>query len=315
VHRDLKPENVFLVRPDAVAGAGARIKILDFGLARLLDGQAITTYGLALGTPSFMSPEQAAGRLDEIDGRTDLFALAATGFRLRTGRRIHEAANPVELVQKMATLAAPPIRSVVRDVSEPYARVVDRALAFRRDDRYPDAEAMQRDLQKALAELDAGVAATQLAVPAPVPQASLWGEREPTTLELSRRDLEPRDAAPARPRRRRSLLPWFAVLLFGGIGVRLWLDARAASPSAPSAAGVATPASPSASVVPRYVDAPNAEPTGPAAAPASPHPAASATAPSPSASAHARPMTKNGPADVHKLAPHKGHGATPAAGH
>ena len=56
-----------------------------------------------------MSPEQAGGRIDEIDGRTDLFALAATGFRLRTGRRIHEAANPVELVPKMANLAAPRI--------------------------------------------------------------------------------------------------------------------------------------------------------------------------------------------------------------
>ena len=106
MHRDLKPENLFLVRGEG-AGEAPRVKVLDFGLARLLDGQTITTYGLALGTPSFMSPEQAAGRIDEIDGRTDLFALAATGFRLRTGRRIHEGANPVELVRKMANFPAP----------------------------------------------------------------------------------------------------------------------------------------------------------------------------------------------------------------
>ena len=96
VHRDLKPENLFLVNGEN-EGDPPRVKVLDFGLARLLDGQTITSYGLALGTPSFMSPEQAAGRIDEIDGRTDLFALAATGFRLRTGRRIHEGAHAVEL--------------------------------------------------------------------------------------------------------------------------------------------------------------------------------------------------------------------------
>ena len=113
VHRDLKPENLFLVRDgaDGAKDGPIRVKVLDFGLARLLQGEAITSYGLALGTPSFMSPEQAAGRIDEIDGRTDLFALAATGFRLCTGRRIHEAANPVDLVLKMAHLAAPKVRS------------------------------------------------------------------------------------------------------------------------------------------------------------------------------------------------------------
>src|SRR6185312_14125207 len=114
VHRDLKPENLFLLKGEA---AQSRVKVLDFGLARLLDGQTITSYGLALGTPSFMSPEQAAGRIDEIDGRTDLFALAATGFRLRTGRKIHQGANAVELVTKMANLAAPPIRSLAPEVS------------------------------------------------------------------------------------------------------------------------------------------------------------------------------------------------------
>lgn len=166
VHRDLKPENLFLVREDAPAPSGARVKVLDFGLARLLQGQAITTYGLALGTPSFMSPEQAAGRLDEIDGRTDLFALAATGFRLRTGRRIHEGANAVELVTKMANLPAPPIRSIAADVSAPFARIVDRALAFRRDDRYATAAEMQADVRRATKELDE-VGATRLAIPPP----------------------------------------------------------------------------------------------------------------------------------------------------
>ncbi len=202
VHRDLKPENLFLVNPAPDEGAGpasggARVKVLDFGLARLIQGQAITSYGLALGTPSFMSPEQAAGRIDEIDGRTDLFALAATGFRIVTGRRIHEGANAVELVRKMANLAAPRVRDVRSDVSVPCARVLDRALEFRRDDRYENAAAMREDVQRAVAELEVS-GPTQLALgappgvsrppPAPGPTATESSGGQ-TTIELSEGDL------------------------------------------------------------------------------------------------------------------------------
>ncbi len=154
VHRDLKPENLFLVQEDGAPASSSRVKVLDFGLARLQEGQAITSYGLALGTPSFMSPEQAAGKSDEIDGRTDMFALAATGFRICTGRRIHEAPNPIDLVRKMATLAAPKVRTVRPDVSVPCARVLDRALEFRREDRYESAAAMRDDVRRAIAEIE-----------------------------------------------------------------------------------------------------------------------------------------------------------------
>ncbi len=154
VHRDIKPENLFLLRDERASGAGVvRIKILDFGLARILEAESITTHGLALGTPSFMSPEQAGGR--GIDARTDLFSLAATGFRLITGMRIHEGGGPVELVSKMAQLPAPPIRSVAPHVSEAFAHVIDRALEFRREDRYPSATLMRVDVEKAIAEIDA----------------------------------------------------------------------------------------------------------------------------------------------------------------
>src|SRR5258708_22762418 len=129
IQRDLKPENLFFVKDDGAVATSPRVKVLDFGLARLQEGQAITSYGLALGTPSFMPPEQAAGRLDEIDGRTDLFARAATGFRVRTGMKIHEGDNPIELVTEMAQLPAPRIQSVASDVSDAYAPVIDRALS------------------------------------------------------------------------------------------------------------------------------------------------------------------------------------------
>jgi serine/threonine protein kinase len=231
VHRDLKPENLFLALPEGGdTGDKVQVKVLDFGLARLLQGQSTTAYGLALGTPSFMSPEQAAGRLDEIDGRTDLFALAATGFRLRSGRRIHEGDNPVELVTKMSKLAAPRIRTIAADVSEPFARVIDRALEFRREDRYETAAAMHKDVRHAIAQLEAGVARTQVAVGvpsgAPPPKPKL--PRSERTVELSARDLEPLEPIPEesiRIPKRRSLLPWLALLTVGGIGTKVWLDA------------------------------------------------------------------------------------------
>jgi serine/threonine-protein kinase len=245
VHRDLKPENLFFARgEDGVE----RTKVLDFGLARLLQGQAITSYGLALGTPSFMSPEQAAGRIDEIDGRTDLFALAATGFRLRTGRRIHEAEDAVELVRKMALTPAPRLRSIAADASKPYARVIDRGLEFERKDRYESARAMQADVRRALGELSSGAPASARAsmadaqrrasrlapheVPKPPPP-------EPT-IQLSSRDLEPAqplgmDESVHIPKRR-SFLPWFVLLVLGAIGAKVWLDAQQASNDANAAA-------------------------------------------------------------------------------
>jgi serine/threonine protein kinase len=161
VHRDIKPENIFIARDEL---GTERIKVLDFGLARLLEGHSTTTHGIALGTPSFMSPEQAAGRNADVDGRTDLFALAASGFRLITGRKIHEGTSPIDLMAKMASLPAPRIRTVAPGVSDAFARVIDRGLEFRRDDRYETAAAMRADVAAAIATLEAGSCSTVLPV-------------------------------------------------------------------------------------------------------------------------------------------------------
>ncbi len=142
IHRDLKPDNLFVT-------LDGRIKVLDFGLARLLDelgGQHQTRTGVALGTLSYMAPEQALGRRGEIDGRVDLFALGATLFRVLTGRRVHEAESEAELLMAMASRPAPPLKAVAPDVSAAVAAVVDLALAFARDARYPDARTMLADV-------------------------------------------------------------------------------------------------------------------------------------------------------------------------
>jgi serine/threonine-protein kinase len=206
VHRDLKPDNIFLAR-DPEDGR-LRVKVLDFGLARLTESQSTTQFGLALGTPSYMSPEQAAGRSEEIDGRTDLFALAATGFRLLTLRRIHEEENVVRLVGKMANEPAPKVRSVLPTVSERVAAIIDRALEFRREDRYANAAAMRADVQAARDVIEPESIRTEsrpIAPPLPVStttKAAAEAKPEPkadATIALSASDLEANESAAEAP--------------------------------------------------------------------------------------------------------------------
>ncbi len=145
VHRDLKPENLFLAKDDD----RVRVKVLDFGLARVSDGGLATNAGRALGTPAFMSPEQASGRVDEIDGRTDLFALGATLFRVLSGRRVHDGENAIQVLVQMQREPAPKLAEVFPEVSPAFARIVDRALAFEKASRYPTAAEMLADVKAA----------------------------------------------------------------------------------------------------------------------------------------------------------------------
>jgi serine/threonine-protein kinase len=143
VHRDLKPDNIFLAND-------GRVKLLDFGIARVADAMPSsfkTKMGTALGTAPYMAPEQALGKLSEVDGRSDLFAVGATMFRLLARRRIHEAPSDAELLVAMATKPAPPLASVAPSVPPHVCTLVDRALAYLAERRYPDAATMQRDLR------------------------------------------------------------------------------------------------------------------------------------------------------------------------
>ncbi len=148
VHRDLKPENLFLT------GDG-RLKVLDFGIARLrelsVQSASATQNGSVLGTPAFMAPEQALGRWNDVDGRTDIWSVGATAFTLLTGRHVHEALSLQEQLVLSATRPAQPIREVSPQVPEELARVVDQALGFAQSQRFADARAMRAALRSAAA--------------------------------------------------------------------------------------------------------------------------------------------------------------------
>jgi serine/threonine-protein kinase len=129
IHRDLKPENVFLV---ARGEDPAFVKVLDFGLAKLVHGDGAaphqTRTGIVLGTPYYMSPEQCEGAL-ELDERADIYALGVVLFEMLTGKLPFGGKTHGEVLVKQMTMRAPAARSVVPDLPEALDAILHRALA------------------------------------------------------------------------------------------------------------------------------------------------------------------------------------------
>jgi serine/threonine protein kinase len=151
VHRDIKPDNLFVSRDGSV-------RVLDFGIARINDGSNVnaTRTGMVVGSPAYMAPEQALGKMNAVGSQTDVYAIGATLFALITGTTPHAGESTQEMIIMVATQAARPLSSVMPDVHPAVARVVDKALAYEREQRYPDAMAMLHDVRAALLEMETG---------------------------------------------------------------------------------------------------------------------------------------------------------------
>ncbi|HVH44047.1 MAG TPA: protein kinase [Labilithrix sp.] len=146
IHRDLKPANIFLTR---VPRKGEVVKILDFGVAKIVpradQPNEMTSTGMMMGTPLYMSPEQARGARD-VDGRTDIYAASVIFYRALTGEMPHVGVNLHELLFKIVLEEPRPIRDIVPEVDEDFAAIVTKGLARDADHRYTSAREYQEEL-------------------------------------------------------------------------------------------------------------------------------------------------------------------------
>ncbi len=171
VHRDIKPANImYELDSDTV-------KVTDFGIARITDSSKTKT-GLVLGTPSFMSPEQIAGK--KVDGRSDLYSLGVMLFQMLTGVLPFRGDSMAELMYKIANEDAPDIRIVRPQLSERMANIVALSMSKRPETRYQDGDQFAADLRSVLAELSGAPApapAATGAAPAYAPAADAGSEK------------------------------------------------------------------------------------------------------------------------------------------
>ena len=150
VHRDIKPENV-MIREDGC------LKLMDFGIAQIIDHQKLTMTGQLLGSPAYMAPELISGK--PIDARTDLFAVGIMLYQLSTGSLPFSGRNPHEVLSRIADAEYPKACTICPLVDDELEAVIAKSLAREPDLRYQSAEDFARELERYLAEV--GIPALQ----------------------------------------------------------------------------------------------------------------------------------------------------------
>ena len=298
IHRDIKPGNVYLHRlPNGQIVA----KVLDFGISKVTEKSAqpatMTQSGTVVGSPAYMSPEQAAGRV-ELDPRSDVYSLGVIMYEALAGRLPFLEPNYNALIIDIAVKEPPPLGSLVSGLPRPVLDLVKAAMAHERDQRVASANALADKVEATLAALGA---APTLALPDPAAlgSASITGARAARSSASARAIIRTRRASGWRS----AMLAFSAVLVVGGggIGLKLYTQrARAATPPPAVPSGdptaAATPAatgaaSPGASTAPAATAEPPVPPAS-ASASAATTPAGMGSATPPRASAGKGPAGK-----------------------
>ena len=140
VHRDIKPDNVLLER------STGRALVMDFGIARSVAASGLTQVGEAIGTPHFMSPEQAAG--DKVDGRSDLYSLGVVAYFAVSGRLPFDGESAQAVMVAHISQPAVPVTRHRPDLPAPLAAAIDRCLAKAPEERFPSGEALVESLEQ-----------------------------------------------------------------------------------------------------------------------------------------------------------------------
>ncbi|MGO8994808.1 MAG: serine/threonine-protein kinase [Polyangiaceae bacterium] len=208
VHRDIKPENIFLTKR---VGCPPLAKLLDFGVSKMIspihnekdEDLDLTRTGMVMGTPFYMSPEQARGDRN-LDARVDLYACGVILYEALTGRRPFTAANYNALLLQILTTSPRPARELRPALPQGFDEVLEKALARNRDDRFQSAAEFQRELQslrgrhpKTAVGIDVSEIARQAQLRRPTPLSPMMPGAVRPRIEPTR----PRIVEPPQPRR------------------------------------------------------------------------------------------------------------------
>ncbi|MEM8712148.1 MAG: serine/threonine-protein kinase, partial [Planctomycetota bacterium] len=142
LHRDVKPSNILV---DEASSSG---RLIDFGLARLIDGEGLTLSGETMGTPRYMSPEQVRASRSGVDHRTDVYSLGVVLFEAISGEAPFQGRSPHEILMAIAAEEARPLRELVPDVPVGLAAIVNRALVRDPSKRFQTALEFAEDLER-----------------------------------------------------------------------------------------------------------------------------------------------------------------------